>query len=186
MDYTTPYTPQLNGKAERLNRTLLEKVRALLFDSNVDKGMWGEALYTATYLLNRSPTSVLEVTPAEKWFDKKPDVSRIQLFGSKAYAERLMSTRKLDDRSREYVCVGYGSNCYRLWDKKGREIVYSRDVIFGNTESCDGNKQEAMRLEFSEDGEEEVMQTEATDDTLGGDEDQSGEGIADAEEIERE
>lgn len=63
LNFTTPYTPQLNGKAERLNRTILEKLRALLFESNLDKNMWGEALLTATYLLNRTPTTVLEVTP---------------------------------------------------------------------------------------------------------------------------
>ncbi|CAB3257953.1 unnamed protein product [Arctia plantaginis] len=39
LDYTIPYTPQLNGKAERLNRTILEKVRALLFDSNMKDEM---------------------------------------------------------------------------------------------------------------------------------------------------
>jgi len=37
LDYTTPYTPQLNGKAERLNRTLIEKTRALLADSGITK-----------------------------------------------------------------------------------------------------------------------------------------------------
>lgn len=37
LNCTTPYTPQLNGKAERLNRTLLDKIRALLFDSKLKK-----------------------------------------------------------------------------------------------------------------------------------------------------
>lgn len=41
LDYTVPYTPQLNGKAERLNRTLLDKTRALLFDANMPKYLWG-------------------------------------------------------------------------------------------------------------------------------------------------
>jgi len=46
---------QLNRRAERFNRILMEKVRVLLF-ANLNKDMWGEALYTATYLFNRSPT----------------------------------------------------------------------------------------------------------------------------------
>lgn len=37
LEYTTPYSPQLNGKAERLNRTLLDKARALIFDSGLGK-----------------------------------------------------------------------------------------------------------------------------------------------------
>ncbi|GJQ87710.1 hypothetical protein Trydic_g22081 [Trypoxylus dichotomus] len=57
MDYTVPYTPQLNGKAERLNRTLAERIRSLLIDSELEKNMWGEAAFVATYLLNRSPTA---------------------------------------------------------------------------------------------------------------------------------
>lgn len=64
MDFTIPYSPQLNGKAERLNRTLLEKIRALLEESGLKKEMWG-AVYTAIYLMNISPTKTLDVTPYE-------------------------------------------------------------------------------------------------------------------------
>lgn len=56
LDCTIPHTPQLNGTAERMNRTIMEKARSLLFDSNMKKNMWGEAAYTAVYLINRSPT----------------------------------------------------------------------------------------------------------------------------------
>ena len=46
-DYTTPYTPELNGKAERLNRSIMEKARALLFDAQLEEELWGEAVMTA-------------------------------------------------------------------------------------------------------------------------------------------
>lgn len=59
MNITVPYTSQLNERAERLNRTLIKKVRALLFDSELHKEMWGEALDTSVYLLNRSLTESL-------------------------------------------------------------------------------------------------------------------------------
>lgn len=153
IDFTTPYTPQLNGKAERLNRTLLEKVRALLFDSRLDKEMWGEALYVATYLTNRSPTAGLSITPAEMWFQRKPDLSGIQMFGAKAYAKCLTYTRKLDDRTNDYVFIGYGLNCYRLWDAKKRKIVLSRDVIVENKKSGVERKETEIKLDFSEDSE---------------------------------
>lgn len=65
LDCTIPYTPQLNGKAERLNRTLLEKARALIFDADLNKIFWGEAAYVAAFLLNRSPTETTENTPIE-------------------------------------------------------------------------------------------------------------------------
>lgn len=33
MDYTTPYNPEMNSVAERLNRTLEEKARAMIISS---------------------------------------------------------------------------------------------------------------------------------------------------------
>ncbi|GJQ79124.1 hypothetical protein Trydic_g5377 [Trypoxylus dichotomus] len=89
MDYTVPYTPQLNGKAERLNRTLAERIRSLLIDSELEKNMWGEAAFAATYLLNRNPTAGMNVTLSERWYGRKPDLSRIQHFGCKAFAKNL-------------------------------------------------------------------------------------------------
>ena len=168
IDFTTPYTPQLNGKAERLNRTLLNKVRALLFDSGLDKEMWGEALYVATYLTNRSPTAGSSVTPAEMWFQRKPDLSGIQMFGGKAYAKCLTYTRKLDDRTNDYVFIGYGLNCYRLWDANRRKIVPSRDVKVENKKSVVERKQTEIKLDFPEDSETDVEpnQTENEEDVL--------------------
>lgn len=116
LDYTIPYTPQLNGKSERLNRTLLEKTRALLFDSKLGDEMWGEAMYCATYLLNRLPTESLKnnTTPYEMWHGRKPNISNIQKFGSKVFAKQLHNVKKLDPRSKKLVMVGYTNNGYRL------------------------------------------------------------------------
>ena len=58
--------------------------------------MWGESLYVATYLLNRSPTTDDKKTPITKWEQRKPDLSRLQIFGSEAYAKRLEPIKKLE------------------------------------------------------------------------------------------
>ena len=47
MDPGAPYSPELNGVAERLNRTLCDKVRAMLDDSGLPNKYWGEAVLTA-------------------------------------------------------------------------------------------------------------------------------------------
>ena len=56
---TCPYSPQQNWVAERKNRHLLEVTRSLLIDCNVPSHLWGEAVRSAVYLINRTPSSVL-------------------------------------------------------------------------------------------------------------------------------
>ncbi|GJZ77818.1 retrovirus-related pol polyprotein from transposon TNT 1-94 [Tanacetum coccineum] len=62
-EFTAPYLPQQNGIAERKNRTLKEMVIAMLISSGMSQDMWGEAILTATYLLNKIPPKVAVPTP---------------------------------------------------------------------------------------------------------------------------
>ncbi|XP_062528652.1 copia protein isoform X2 [Bombyx mori] len=128
LDLTIPYTPQLNGKAERLNRTLMEKTRALLLDGAVPKYLWGEALLTASFLLNRCPTKGKNKTPAELWFGIKPDVSNIRRFGSTTYFKINSGLKKLDDRCKKGILVGYVRNGYKIWVEDEQKIIRARDV----------------------------------------------------------
>ena len=52
--------PKKNGLVERKNRHLLETTRALLFQHQVSKNYWGEAVLTSTYLINRIPSRVID------------------------------------------------------------------------------------------------------------------------------
>nr|CAN62086.1 hypothetical protein VITISV_035123 [Vitis vinifera] len=54
---TCSSTPQQNGVAERKNRHLLEVVRASLIAAKIPISYWGEAITSATYLINRVPSS---------------------------------------------------------------------------------------------------------------------------------
>ena len=61
-------TPEQNGTAERMNRTLVEAARSMLSGSHLPPKFWTEALSTAVYVRNRSPTKVLsQMTPQEAW-----------------------------------------------------------------------------------------------------------------------
>jgi transposase InsO family protein len=63
---TCPNTPPQNGVAERKNRHLLEVARSLMFQMNVPKYLWSEAVLTAAYLINRMPSRILGMkSPAE-------------------------------------------------------------------------------------------------------------------------
>ena len=56
---TVPYTPQQNGVAECMNRSLVEKARAMIHGAESGKYLCGEAILTATYLLNLTPTKAI-------------------------------------------------------------------------------------------------------------------------------
>ncbi|KAL0330748.1 UNVERIFIED_CONTAM: Retrovirus-related Pol polyprotein from transposon TNT 1-94 [Sesamum angustifolium] len=134
---TTPYTPQQNGVAERMNRTLLNKVRCLLISSGLPKIFWGEALLTAAYLINRSPSVPLSgKIPECIWTDSDVNLSSLRIFGCSAFA--LSHGDKLDPRSQKCVFIGYpdGVKGYRLWlrSQPGFKVLISRDVIFNESE----------------------------------------------------
>ena len=68
----TPYSQQQNGVAERMIRTLMEKARSMLNGARLEQKNWAEAIGTACYLINRSPTSALvDKTPMEAWSGHK-------------------------------------------------------------------------------------------------------------------
>ena len=144
-ELTIPHTPQQNGVAERLNRTLIEGVHTMLADSKLPHRFWAEALSTTVYLRNRSPTKALEgITPFEAWSGTKPDVSFLRIFGCSAYAHVPKAERhKLDSKTRKCVLLGYGANRkgYHLYDLERMKVIHSRDVVL-NEASMPGIQKE--------------------------------------------
>lgn len=115
-----------------MNRTLIEKGRALLLQSNLGKEMWGEAVLTATYLTNRLPrTSTFNKTPAELWFKRRPNISNLKVFGSIAHLHLPKQIRtKFDRKSKQYTLIGYTTHGYRLWCQETNKFIIGRDIIF--------------------------------------------------------
>ena len=132
-EFTCPYTPEQNGKAERMNRSLIEMTRCMLEESGLEKKFWGEAVNTACYLLNRLPYNKNVFTPYEKFFSIKPNLSHVKTFGAEAYAWIPNEKRnKLDAKAEKLILVGYSENskAYRLLNKETCKITISRHVKF--------------------------------------------------------
>ncbi len=177
-------TPEQNGVAERLNRTLVEMVRSMLIDANLSHKFWAEALSTAAYLKNRSPSRGLErITPVEALTKRKPKVDHLRIFGCDAYVHIPKDERnKLDSKAKKAIFMGYGSETkgYRLYDSRGK-IFYSRDVKFNETkrefeQSSTDHEQETkhqviLDFESNDDGEidsdyQEALSTNSEEPTL--------------------
>lgn len=108
-EVTAPYTPQHNGVVERRNRTIMNMVRSMLKSKGLPNSFWGEAVVTATYVLNRCPTLKLEgKVPEEAWTGRRPSVKHLRVFGSVCCRHVPdQRRRKLDDKSEQLVFVGY-------------------------------------------------------------------------------
>ena len=104
-------TPQQNGVAKRKNRHLLECIRALLFQQNVPKSYWGEAVLTSTYVINRIPSRVLGFkSPLETLSQFYPDIQSsfnvaTRVFGCTSFVHiHNHNQGKLDPRALKCLC----------------------------------------------------------------------------------
>ncbi|CAN1127242.1 Retrovirus-related Pol polyprotein from transposon TNT 1-94 [Linum perenne] len=133
-------TPQQNGIAERKNRHLLETARTLLFTTSVPKHLWGEAILTATYLINRLPSRVINYrTPKDLLLEAYPHVRaylsdlNARVFGCLAFVHVQQHQRtKLDPRAQKCVFIGYAprQKGYKLYSPITRKVFTTMDVTF--------------------------------------------------------
>ena len=106
-EFTLPYCPQQTDVAERLNRTIMEGARSMLYQAKLPLDFWAEACSTAVYLHNRSPTAALkDETPFQLLFDRRPDISNLGVFGCVSYVHVPDSQRrKLDVKAHRAITL---------------------------------------------------------------------------------
>ena len=133
-EFSNPYTPEQNGVSERLNRTLLESARSMLFHANLPLTFWADAVKCAAYLCNRSPTAAIpDKTPFECWYGSKPDLTHLRVFGCIAYVHVPNELRKkLQPKSQKCIFMGYPDDTkgFRLYNLESKKFIRSRSVIF--------------------------------------------------------
>jgi Reverse transcriptase (RNA-dependent DNA polymerase)/GAG-pre-integrase domain len=137
MKMTAAYCPEANRIAERMNRILLERVRAMLGVANLSKRFWGEALQYAVYVHNRIPTTTKEFwgTPYARLTGRVPSLEEFRIFGCRAYVHiPRQKRRKLDNRSWHGIFVGIGGyDTDRVYDPSTSKVEIVRNVHFNET-----------------------------------------------------
>ncbi|GJT80131.1 putative ribonuclease H-like domain-containing protein [Tanacetum coccineum] len=133
-EYSTARTPQQNGVAERMNRTLIEAARTMLADSLLPTTFWAEAVSTACYIFNRvRVTKPQNKTPYELLFGHKPIISYIRPFGCHVtILDTLSVLGKFDGKSDEGFLVGYSLNskAYRVYNLVTKRVEVNLHVNF--------------------------------------------------------
>jgi transposase InsO family protein len=142
-EHTVKASPQQNGVAEHLNRTLEELLVAMLNGARLPACFWGEGLNYLHHIIVRSPSSSIPegTMPYEMLHKRKPDYSPLHVFGCCAWAHIQRKERKsLQDHAKPCVFLGCpeDSKGWKLWDPSangGRSgIIVSRDIVWNEEE----------------------------------------------------
>ena len=82
MEYTVPKTPEVNGRFERMNQTVMERVRCMLAHAKLPKTYWAETLKMKVYVIDMSPSVPLHGDiPKMVWTGKDVSCRHLRVFG---------------------------------------------------------------------------------------------------------
>ena len=140
MEQMAPYSPAQNGIAEHVNKTLLEHAWTMIFSKNISKHLWPEAITYACYIKNRSPTRALgsNTMPYEVFHKRKPNIFRLQEFGSQCWIMVPEQRHtKLDPKAEQHIFTGIAKNAkvWRYYNTWLKTIQTSRNIIFNKEDT---------------------------------------------------
>ena len=132
VEYTSPYTPEQNGVAERYNRTIVQIVRAMLIGAKLPQKFWREAAKTANYLRNFLPSGHDTQSPEELWSGKTPSITHLRTFGCLVHVHIPKERRaKLDKVSYQGIFLGYHfTHQFRIFNPVSRRVEWPTAVKF--------------------------------------------------------
>ena len=105
-EYEAPF-----GVAERKNITLKEMINALLLSSGLPQNLWGEAILSANYILNRILHKKTNKSPYELWKGRRPSYKYLKVWGCLAkVAVPIPKKVKIGPKTVDCVFIGYAHN----------------------------------------------------------------------------
>ncbi|CAI7820589.1 unnamed protein product, partial [Closterium sp. NIES-53] len=133
---TMPYSPAMNGIAERANRTITETARGLLIEAGLPDYFWPDAVQSACVAKNRALTHVgaEKWVPYVEWIGRKPKVDMLRVFGCMCMAlvPKHLRHNKLGAKAiwAVHLCMAQNSKGWLLWDPFTKKCFVSRDCKF--------------------------------------------------------
>ncbi|CAI7753473.1 unnamed protein product [Closterium sp. NIES-53] len=133
--FSLPHAHQQSGVAERLNRTLQEKMRALLAQAQLGPLYWPFAMDHATLLHNLLSSSALpnNASPHLLWTGKLGTTKLLRVFGCVVqYRPPTAPLGKFGQRAKWGLHLGIKNQyfAWRIMDYRSRLLVPARDCIF--------------------------------------------------------
>ena len=112
--------------AERMNRTICDRIRCMLSHAKLSKSLWGEAMRTTIDLINLSSSYPLEGDIQERvWTRNFFSFELLRVFGCRAFVHVPRDERsKLDNKTKPCIFLGYSNEefWYRLWDSTTKKL----------------------------------------------------------------
>ena len=141
-------THNQTGVAERRNRTIAERIRALLHASGLLKNLWGEVARHVVWLLNRTSTKAVEgMTLFEAAFRKKPDLKGVREWGEKVHV-RVEKGTKLGGSVREGRWLGMDeeSKGARIYWPDTKIVSVERNIYYEKLSASHSDEEEEVNV----------------------------------------
>ena len=104
-----------------MNMKIMDKIWCMLVETWLGQEFWAEAASAATYVINRSPNSVIDYSlPEERWTGTKCDLRNLKRFGCSVFVHKIQE--ETSPRAIKGVFMGYpfGNKSYRVWVPESR------------------------------------------------------------------
>ncbi|POV95959.1 hypothetical protein PSTT_15929 [Puccinia striiformis] len=138
--HSSPYHPEENGEAERVNRTINDMARVMMQNSKLPQLFWSYAQQVAVYIHNCIPHArIFPSTPVELLFGQTPVPEYVYPFGARALVFKPTDKRenKFDTRADECFLVGYppSEKGWVFYNEHLKTFIHSANAVFPDFQS---------------------------------------------------
>ena len=114
--------------------------------ANLPISYWGDALLTATYILNRVPSKSIQSTPYELWTGRKPELGNMRPWGSAAYVHNASHEHgKLGPRGKKCIFVRYSEH--------SKDYVFVGEQADGTISEIESRDADFLEMDFPNRGD---------------------------------